>query len=103
MSSLRSGAFSPEKDCRMVEEGRYLGYGFKILDMDSFVVGHLCFGRHFLRRRIAAALFSPSPDGDSCGGGDGDGDRSGEGCRRVNVAERRTTSSAARPLRRGLR
>lgn len=81
--------------------------GFKILDTDSLTDAHLWRGWHFFRRRIAALLLSP--DEDDCDGCDDDSSLevvssgSGEGCLRVNVADRLNSKSAARPLRRGLR
>ena len=109
---LSSPAASLDNVCRMLlllPEGKYLD-GFKMLDIDSFVDGHLWRGRHFLRRRTPAALLVASPDvgvGDavseedddvsvlaSCPAGEG-------GCLRVIVAESRNSSAAARPLRRG--
>ena len=106
--------------CRMLlllPEGKYLD-GFKMLDIDSFVDGHLWRGRHFLRRCIPAALLVASPDVDDVDVGDcGDAVSEEEddasvlascpagegGCLRVIVAESRNSSAAARPLRRGLR
>jgi len=88
-------------------EDEYLD-GFKILDTDSLTDAHLWRGWHFFRRRIAALLLSP--DDDDCDGCDDDDSSlevvssgSGEGCLRVNVADRLNSKSAARPLRRGLR
>jgi len=86
-------------------EDEYLD-GFKILDTDSLTDAHLWRGWHFFRRRKAALL---SPDDDDCDGCDDDSSLdvvssgSGEGCLRVNVADRLNSKSAARPLRRGLR